>query len=168
MVFMTYANVVYSYGTERFISKCAEIEINGVILPDVPFEEKGEFEEFCGEYGIDLISMIAPTSKDRIARIASEAKGFLYVVSSLGVTGTRSAITTDIASMVRIVRENTDIPCAVGFGISTPEQAAAVASAADGVIVGSAVVKIAAAKGRDAAGEIGEYVASMKQAIADE
>ena len=168
MVFMTYANVVYSYGTERFISKCAEIEINGVILPDVPYEEKGEFEGFCGEYGIDLISMIAPTSKDRIARIASEAKGFLYVVSSLGVTGTRSAITTDIASMVRIVRENTDIPCAVGFGISTPEQAAAVASAADGVIVGSAVVKIAAAKGRDAAGEIGEYVASMKQAIADE
>ena len=168
MVFMTYANVVYSYGTERFISKCAEIEISGVILPDEPFEEKGEFEEFCGEYGIDLISMIAPTSKDRIARIASEAKGFLYVVSSLGVTGTRSAITTDIASMVRIVRENTDIPCAVGFGISTPEQAAAVASAADGVIVGSAVVKIAAAKGRDAAGEIGEYVASMKQAIADE
>ena len=168
MIIMTYANVVYSYGMEKFLAKAKAAEIDGLILPDVPFEEKGEFDEACEKYDIDLISMIAPTSKDRIARIASEAKGFLYVVSSLGVTGTRSAITTDIASMVRIVRENTDIPCAVGFGISTPEQAAAVASAADGVIVGSAVVKIAAAKGRDAAGEIGEYVASMKQAIADE
>jgi len=166
MVFMTYANVVYSYGAERFISKCAETGISGIILPDVPFEEKDEFESFCGKYGIDQISMIAPTSEDRIARIASEAKGFIYVVSSLGVTGTRSEITTDIASMVRIVRENTDVPCAVGFGISTPEQAAQMASIADGVIVGSAIVKIAAAKGRGAAGEIGEYVASVKQAIA--
>lgn len=167
MVFMTYANVVYSYGAERFISKCAEVGINGMILPDVPFEEKDEFEELCEKYGIDQISMIAPTSEDRIARIASEAKGFIYVVSSLGVTGTRSSITTDIGSMVRIVRENTDVPCAVGFGISTPEQAAHMTSIADGAIVGSAIVKIAAAKGRDAAGEIGEYVASMKRAIRD-
>ena len=165
MVFMTYANVVFSYGAEKFISKCAEIGIDGLILPDIPYEEKGEFDGICDKYGVDLISLIAPTSKERIAMIAKEAKGFIYIVSSLGVTGVRNEITTDIAAIVKTVRENTDTPCAVGFGISTPQQAANMAAKADGVIVGSAIVKIAAQYGRESAKPIGEYVKSMKDAI---
>lgn len=165
MVFMTYANVVFSYGADRFISKCAKIGIDGLILPDIPFEEKGEFDGICEKYGVDLISLIAPTSEDRIAMIAKEAKGFIYIVSSLGVTGVRNEITTDIAALVKTVRENTDTPCAVGFGISTPQQAANMAAQADGVIVGSAIVKIAAQYGKESAKPIGEYVKSMKDAI---
>ncbi|MGN0114376.1 MAG: tryptophan synthase subunit alpha [Acutalibacteraceae bacterium] len=165
MVFMTYANVVFSYGADKFISKCAEIGIDGLILPDIPFEEKGEFDGICEKYGVDLISLIAPTSEDRIAMIAKEAKGFIYIVSSLGVTGVRNEITTDIAALVKTVRENTDTPCAVGFGISTPQQAANMAAQADGVIVGSAIVKIAAQYGKESAEPIGEYVKSMKDAI---
>ena len=146
MVFMTYANVVFSYGSERFISICRDIGIDGLILPDVPFEEKDEFDPICRKYGLDLISLIAPTSEDRISMIAKEAKGFVYIVSSLGVTGTRAEITTDIGSMVELVRRSTNIPCAVGFGISKPEQAAKMAGLSDGVIVGSAIIKIIAVK----------------------
>ena len=123
MVFMTYANVVYSYGAEKFISTCKEIGIDGLILPDIPYEEKEEFLPLCEKYDVDLISFIAPTSKDRIAMIAKEATGFIYVISSLGVTGTRSEIKTDLASIVKVIRENTNVPCAIGFGISTPKQA---------------------------------------------
>ncbi|MGN0961984.1 MAG: tryptophan synthase subunit alpha [Clostridia bacterium] len=165
MVFMTYANVVFSYGAEKFISTCKEIEIDGLILPDLPFEEKEEFQPICKKYGIELISLIAPTSEDRIAVIAKEAEGFLYIVSSLGVTGTRSEINTDLASMISVVRENTDIPCAIGFGISTPEQAKKMAGLADGVIVGSAIVRFMEKYGREAPQYIGEYVKSMKDAI---
>lgn len=165
MVFMTYANVVFSYGTEKFISLAAEAGIDGLILPDVPYEERADFAPTCEKYGLDLISMIAPTSEDRISMIAKEATGFIYVVSSLGVTGTRTKITTDIGHIVRIIRQNTDTPCAVGFGISTPEQAARMTQFADGAIVGSAIVKQVAAKGRDSVSGIGEYVQSMKDAI---
>ena len=142
MVFMTYANVVFSYGSERFISTCKEIGIDGLILPDIPFEEKDEFQPICKKYGVDLISLIAPTSQNRIAMIAKEAEGFLYIVSSLGVTGTRSEIETDLGEMVKLVRENANIPCAIGFGISTPEQAKQMADIADGAIVGSAASAI--------------------------
>ena len=165
MVFMTYANVVFSYGTEKFVKTCAEIGIDGLILPDLPYEEKDEFDPVCKQYGIDLISLIAPTSEHRIAMIAKEASGFVYIVSSLGVTGTRSEITTDIASMVKLVKENTSVPCAVGFGISTPAQAAKMAAIADGAIVGSAIINIIAEKGRDAAGAVKEYVQSMTDAL---
>ncbi len=167
MVFMTYANVIFSYGAERFISTCAQIGIDGLILPDLPFEEKGEFLPLCRQYGVDLISLVAPTSKDRIARIAREAEGFLYIVSSLGVTGTRSEITTDLPSIVKVARENTDAPCAIGFGISTPEQARKMAGIADGAIVGSAIVKLLAQYGRDAAPYVGAYVKRMKEAVAE-
>ena len=142
MVFMTYANVVFSYGTERFVKKAAEIGMDGLILPDVPFEEKEEFDCVCRKYGLDLISLIAPTSHDRIRMIAKEASGFVYCVSSLGVTGMRSEITTDIGAMVKLVKKVKDIPCAVGFGISTPDQAARMAGLSDGAIVGSAIVKL--------------------------
>ncbi len=165
MVFMTYANVVFSYGAERFISACREIGIDGLILPDLPFEEKDEFLPVCRKYGVDLISLIAPTSENRIAMIAKEAEGFLYIVSSLGVTGTRSEIKTDLDSIVKVVRENTDTPCAIGFGISTPEQAAKMAGISDGAIVGSAIIKIIEKYGKDAAPYVGEYVRSMKDAI---
>ena len=147
MVFMTYANVVFSYGTERFLSNCRDVGIDGLILPDVPYEEKEEFLPACRKYGVDFISLIAPTSENRIAMIAREADGFLYIVSSLGVT------------------KNTDIPCAIGFGISTPEQAKKMADLSDGAIVGSAIVKLLAQYGKDAPEHIGAYVKEMKDAL---
>ncbi len=165
MVFMTYANVVYSYGADKFLSTCKEIGIDGIILPDLPFEEKEEFLDTCHEYGVDLISLIAPTSENRIAMIAKEAEGFIYVVSSLGVTGTRSEITTDLASIVKAIRESTDVPCAIGFGISTPEQAKKMADVSDGAIVGSAIIKIIEKYGKDSPKYVGEYVKSMKEAM---
>lgn len=165
MVFMTYANVIFSYGAERFLSTCREIEMDGLILPDLPYEEKGEFLDSCHSYGVDLISLIAPTSQNRIAMIAKEAEGFIYVVSSLGVTGTRSEIKTDLTSIVEVIRQNTAIPCAIGFGISTPEQAVKMAGVSDGAIVGSAIVKIIEKYGREAAPYVGEYVREMKEAV---
>ena len=165
MVFMTYANVVFSYGAERFIRTCSEIGIDGLILPDLPYEEKEEFLPLCDRYGVDLISLIAPTSENRIAMIAKEAKGFIYIVSSLGVTGMRSEIKTDLASIVKIVRENTDTPCAIGFGISTPEQAAKMAAVSDGAIVGSAIIRLMEKYGQDAPDQVGAYVRAMKEAV---
>lgn len=165
MVFMTYANVVFSYDAEKFIKTCSEIGVDGLILPDIPYEEKAEFDPLCKKYGVDLISLIAPTSHDRIAMIAKEASGFIYIVSSLGVTGTRSVITTDIDAMVSLIRQNSSVPCAVGFGISTPEQAARMAAASDGAIVGSAIIKLIAKYGRDAAAPVGAYVKEMKDAL---
>lgn len=165
MVFMTYANVVFSYGTERFIEKSAKVGMDGLILPDVPFEEKEEFDSACKKYGLDLISLIAPTSHERITQIAKEAQGFVYCVSSLGVTGTRAKITTDIGAMVKLVKAAKDIPCAVGFGISTPEQAKKMAEQSDGAIVGSAIVKLCAAHGENCVPYVKEYVKSMKDAI---
>ena len=165
LVFMTYANVVFSYGAERFLKNCSAIGIDGIILPDVPFEEKEEFGGLCRKYGVALISMIAPTSENRVAMIAREAEGFLYIVSSLGVTGVRSEIKTDLSAILKVVREHTDVPCAIGFGISAPEQAEKMARIADGVIVGSAIIKLLAAHGKDAAEPVGDYVRSMKEAI---
>lgn len=165
MVFMTYANVVFSYGAERFIAGCREIGIDGLILPDLPFEEKGEFLPLCHQYGVDLISLIAPTSANRIAMIAKEAEGFVYLVSSLGVTGTRTEIKTDLKSIVEVIRRNAEVPCAIGFGISTPEQAKKMADLSDGAIVGSAIIKLLEKYGTDAPKYVGEYVASMKNAL---
>ena len=167
MLYMTYANVVFHYGAEDFCRKAADAGVSGLILPDVPFEEKADFDAVCAKYGIDLVSMVAPTSEDRIADIAREAKGFIYVVSSLGVTGTRTAITTDLRPMISLIRKNTDIPCAIGFGISNPEQCRDMAALSDGAIVGSGIVKIVAKHGKDSAGPVGEFVKSMKDAIRD-
>lgn len=165
MVFMTYANVVFSYGTERFIKKASELGMDGIILPDVPYEEKEEFDVVCKKYNMDMISLIAPTSHERISMIAKEASGFVYCVSSLGVTGTRSEITTDIGAMVELVKKAKDIPCAVGFGISTPEQAKKMAGLSDGAIVGSAIVKLCGTYGKDAVPYVKEYVKSMCDAV---
>lgn len=165
LAFMTYANVVFSYGVEKFMETCREAGVDGLILPDIPFEEKDEFAGACKAHGIDFVSLIAPTSHDRIRTIAADAQGFVYCVSSLGVTGTRTKITTDVGAMVRLVKEVKDIPCAIGFGISTPEQAKEMAAHADGVIVGSAIVKICAKYGKDCVPYIEDYVREMKNAV---
>lgn len=165
LVFLTYLNPVFHYGYEKFFARCQDVGIDGIIIPDLPFEEKGEVAPLAAACGVDVISMIAPTSSQRIERIAGEAAGFLYVVSSMGVTGIRKEITTDLEGMLGAVRKATDLPAAVGFGISTPEQAAKIAAAADGVIVGSAIVKIIEKHGEAAGPEIYEYVRSMKAAV---
>lgn len=165
MVFMTYLNVVFKYGYEKFFSRCQQIGMGGVIIPDMPYEEKGEADEVASRYGVDVISLIAPTSEERIKTIASDAKGFIYVVSSMGVTGVRSEIKTDLESIVGEIKKSSSLPTAVGFGISTPEQAAKIAVYADGIIVGSAIVKIVAEHGKDAPKYVYNYVKSMKDAI---
>lgn len=165
MVFMTYANVVFSYGIERFAKTVADVGMDGIILPDVPFEEKEEFSETFCAHGLALISLIAPTSHQRVAKIAAAAEGFIYCVSSLGVTGVRNEITTDIGEMMKLVKANTSLPCAVGFGISTPEQAGQMAQSADRVIVGSAIVKLCGKYGADCVPYVAEYVREMKAAV---
>ena len=166
LVFMTYANVVFSYGTEEFVKKSKEIGMQGLILPDVPFEEKEEFDSICKQHGLDFISLIAPTSHERIAMIAGEASGFLYCVSSLGVTGTRTTITTDIGAMVELVRKAAPgLPAAIGFGISNAETAKQMAEKSDGVIVGSAIVKLIAQYGAEAVPHVKAFVKELKDAI---
>ncbi|MDF2472878.1 MAG: tryptophan synthase, alpha subunit [Anaerocolumna sp.] len=165
LAFMTYMNPIFAYGSELFISKAAECGIDAVIVPDLPFEEKGELDSICKSYEVDLISLIAPTSRERISTIAGDADGFIYCVSSLGVTGVRSEITTDIGEMISYVKEVKDIPCAIGFGISTPEQAKNMSQYGDGVIVGSAIVKIVEQYGQDSIKPVYEYVKQMKAAL---
>jgi len=166
LVFMTYLNIVFYYGYEKFFSNCEKVGISGIIIPDMPFEEKDECESIAASHGVDVVSMIAPTSEDRIRTIASGAKGFIYVVSSMGVTGVRKEITTDLGSILKAIRDSgTKAPAAIGFGISTPEQAKKMAFLADGVIVGSAIVKIVAKYGKEAAEPVYDYVKSMKDAI---
>ena len=166
LVFMTYLNPVFHYGYEKFFEKCQQCGISGIIIPDLPFEEKDECADIAASYGVDVISMIAPTSEERIQAIASRARGFNHVVSSMGVTGERQQIQTDLPSMLASIRKATDVPAAIGFGIHTPQQAAKMAEIADGVIVGSAIVKIAAKYGAQAAPYIYDYVKSMKEAAA--
>ena len=166
LVIMTYANVVFSYGIERFCAREREVGLAGVILPDVPHEEKPEFDGPFAAEGLDVVSLIAPTSNERIAEIARDARGFVYIVSSLGVTGVRSRITTDIASMVSLIRKaNPAVPCAVGFGISTPEQASRMAEVSDGAIVGSAIVRMIGELGEDAVEPVRAYVKEMAKAV---
>lgn len=165
LALMTYLNPVFHYGYEAFFSRCQSLGVDGIIVPDLPFEEKAEAEEVAVRFGVDVVSLITPTSKERIRLIAKEAKGFIYVVSSMGVTGVRSKITTDIAGMVKEIRAVTDTPCAIGFGISTPEQAAEMAGYADGVIVGSAIVKQIEKYGENAEEALYDYVSAMKTAI---
>lgn len=165
LVFMTYLNPVFHYGYEKFFARCEEVGIDGVIVPDLPYEEKEEVKSCATPHRVTVISFVAPTSESRIAEIAKDAEGFLYVVSSMGVTGTRGEITTDLASMFNVIRENTDVPAAVGFGIHTPEQAAQIGRISDGVIVGSAIVKLVKEYGDGAAPYIYEYVKKMKAAL---
>ncbi len=165
LCFMTYANLIFHYGYDKFFAKCKELGVSGVIVPDMPFEEKEELESVSLKYDVNYISMVSPTSEDRVKMICSDAKGFIYVVSSMGVTGVRSNISTDLAPIIGHIREVTDVPCAIGFGISNPEQAKAMASISDGAIVGSAIVKIVEKYGKDAGPYIYDFVKSMKDAV---
>ena len=165
IVFLTYLNPVFNYGYDKFFARCKKAGVDGIIIPDMPFEEKGELAEEAKKNGVDIISLIAPTSADRIQMIAKEAQGYVYVVSSLGVTGMRSEIKTDLKSIIDLVKQATDVPAAVGFGINTPEQAAEISKISDGVRVGSAIVKIIEKYGENAAGEVYKYVKEMKDAI---
>lgn len=165
IVFLTYLNPIYTYGSKRFMKRCEEAGVEGLIIPDMPFEEKGELSSICNEYGVEIISLVAPTSNDRITMIAKEATGFVYCVSSMGVTGVRNQIKTDIGSMIKLVKDVSDVPCAIGFGISTPEQAREMSDISDGAIVGSAIVKIVEKYGEDCIEAVSEYVRSMKDAL---
>ncbi|MCL2778771.1 MAG: tryptophan synthase subunit alpha [Polyangiaceae bacterium] len=165
LLFMTYMNPIFAYGKERFVEQCAACGIDGIIVPDLPFEEKGELARECANRGISLISMIAPTSEKRIERIARDAEGFLYCVSSLGVTGERSHINGNVAQLIEQAKKVTSIPCAVGFGISTPEQARDMAAVSDGVIVGSAIVRLIAEYGKESMGPVSQFVKRMKSAM---
>lgn len=165
MVFMTYLNVLFKYGYDKFLQKAKNSGICGVIIPDLPYEEKDELQSVAKKYGIEVVSLVAPTSEDRIKMIAADAEGFIYTVSSMGVTGVRSEIKTDLESITKAIKEVTDVPVAIGFGINTPEQAKKYSHIADGVIVGSAIVKLVAEHKTDAPKYIYEYVISMKDAI---
>lgn len=165
LVYMTYLNIVYYYGYDRFFRKCQEAGICGIIIPDMPYEEKDECDSIAASYGVEVVSMIAPTSEERIRKIASGARGFIYVVSSMGVTGVRSSITTDLDTILRHIREASDVPAAIGFGISTPDQAKKMASISDGAIVGSAIVKIIAGYGQEAEPYVSAYVKEMAEAV---
>lgn len=166
LVFLTYINPIVGYGLDKFFTKAQEVDIAGIIVPDVPYEEKRLLAEPCKQYGIDLITMIAPTSEDRIKMLAQAASGYIYLVSSLGVTGVRTNITTDLGSIVEQVRAVTNTPIAVGFGIATPLQAEAMAKVSDGAIVGSAIVKIIGEYGENCIPPVREYVSKMLAAVA--
>ena len=165
LVFMTYLNIVFYYGYERFFARCAEVGISGIIIPDLPYEEKNECAGIAAEHQVEIVSMIAPTSRERIQTIASDAEGFLYVVSSMGVTGVRQKITTDLKTIIGQIREVTSLPAAIGFGISTPGQASDMAAISDGAIVGSAIVRLVAEYGREAEDPVREYVRQMAGAV---
>jgi len=165
IVFLTYINPVFNFGYENFFKTAQITGVDGVIIPDLPYEEKNEISCYAEKYNVDIISLIAPTSNDRIQKIAKEAKGFVYIVSSMGVTGMRNKITTDVESIIKLVKAETNTPCAIGFGINTPEQAKHFSGISDGIIVGSAIVKIIEKYGEEAPKYVFEYVKTMKEAM---
>lgn len=166
LVFLAYLNTLYKYGYDKFCSRCQECGIDGVIIPDLPYEERDELVPIASKYGVDVITMVAPTSKERIRMVVKDATGFIYVVSSMGVTGARSEITTDVGEIVETIREVTDTPTAIGFGINTKEQVHKYSAIADGAIIGSAIVKIIAQYGENAAPELYKYVSEMVDGLA--
>ena len=165
LLFMMYLNTIYRFGTERFFRLCAENGVDGVIVPDLPFEEREEIQGAADKYDVISISMVAPTSHERIALIAKEARGFLYCVSSTGVTGTRSSFSTDFRAFFGTIKKYAKIPCAVGFGVSGPEQAKTMGAYCDGVIVGSAIVKIVEMEKQESVRPVADFVRSLKKAI---
>ncbi len=164
LVFMTYLNPVFVYGYDKFFKKCQEVNICGIILADLSFEEKHEVSDVASKYDVAVISLIAPTSLDRIEHIAKEAEGFVYLVSSLGVTGVRESITSDVEGNAKKIKEFTDIPVFVGFGIKDKEQARKMASVSDGAIIGSAIENIIAKYGNDST----KYIYNYAKEIVDE
>ncbi|KRL01823.1 tryptophan synthase subunit alpha [Liquorilactobacillus capillatus] len=165
LVLLVYLNNVFKYGYAKFFATCQDLKIGGVIIPDLPVEERAEVAVFAKNSGCSLIPLVAPTSGTRIKKIVTDADGFVYAVSSLGVTGARNKIATNLQKMITDIKQFTDTPVAVGFGIHSPEQAAQISQVADGVIVGSAIVKIIAQEGRHADKKLTDYVHAMKTAL---
>lgn len=165
LLLMMYINSIFHYGYESFFKQCRDCGIDGVVVPDMPYEEKDEFSEYADRYGIYSISLVAPTSMDRVGQIAKDAKGFLYCVSSTGVTGVRNDFKTDFDTFFSTIKAHANIPAAVGFGISTPQQAAMFKPYCDGVIVGSAIVRLIAAHGSDCIEPVKNLVSALKQAL---
>ncbi|MCL5291208.1 MAG: tryptophan synthase subunit alpha [Actinobacteria bacterium] len=164
IVLMTYYNLLFRYGLERFASKVADSGADGVIVPDLPPEEAGPWREAAGLAGLDAIFLVAPTSTpERIALAASASTGFVYCVSLTGVTGERTALPANLVDLVKRVKAVTDKPVAVGFGISTPEQAGEVGRIADGVIIGSALVRLIGEAGENAPALVREFIVSVKE-----
>ena len=166
IVLLTYYNPVFNYPSSRFFEEAKEIGIDGVIIPDLPFEEQGEIRPLADANGVDIIQMVAPTAAERIRASLRHATGFVSVVSSMGVTGMRGHIQTDLREIIRIARETTDTPLAIGFGIHTPEQAGRMAKLADGVITGSGVVDIINKNGSDASEKLIAYIRGLKAGMA--
>lgn len=162
LVFLTYINPVFVYGYERFFCECRECGIDGIIIPDLPYEERDELLEVVNNFGVDLITLIAPTSRNRIRSLAKDAKGFIYLVSSMGVTGVRKEIKTDLTSIINEIREVSNTPIAVGFGISEKSQVNNILKEADGVIVGSAIVRIIEENGEDSLEKIYNYISELR------
>ncbi len=163
---MTYINPLLAYGVERFVEDAVEAGVDGLIVPDLPPEEAHELEAACRAAGLATIYLLAPTSTDaRIQLVAQHATGFIYLVSVTGITGARRELPPDLADFVRRVRRHTHLPLAVGFGISTGAQAAAVAQLADGVIVGSALVKTAGGEDLEAVRALGAELAAGVRAL---
>jgi len=165
IVILTYANPVFVYGYERFFKRCGECRVYGVIFPDLPFEERGEAAVYADKHGVNLITLIAPTSAERVRMLAKGATGFIYLVSSMGVTGVRSEFDAGLRDIVKQIREVTDVPAFIGFGISTPEQAAKMSAIADGVIVGSAFVKIISQHGAASAPHIKKLIKELSSHV---
>lgn len=164
ILFLMYYNQIYHYGAEAFMAKCAETGVDGLIIPDLPLEERGEIKAACDRYNIVQIALITPTSGDRISAICSGARGYLYCVSSTGVTGVRESFDTDFSSFMGAVKSCSDVPTAIGFGISTPEQVRELKKYSDGIIIGSAIVKLLAAS-EDKAAAAAEYARSIRAAL---
>jgi tryptophan synthase alpha chain len=174
VVVMCYANLIYARGVERFCADLSARGVSGLIVPDLPLEEAEAFLAACGEHGVALVPLVAPTTPDeRLARIGARAQGFVYTVSVLGTTGERGGgvAQADIRDVLARVHAHTDVPVALGFGISTPDDVAAAAAAgADGVIVGSRLVRAAAEAidaGQDPAAAVAEAVAGLSAALSE-
>lgn len=165
LLLMMYVNTIFRFGTQRFFDLCVQCGIDGVIVPDLPFEERDEIKGFADEAGVYSISLVAPTSHERIKMIAEESRGFLYCVSSTGVTGVRNEFSTDFQEFFDAIERYTAVPAAVGFGIATPEQAKAMKQYCEGVIVGSAIVDQVAEHGVEAAVPVENLVASLRKAL---
>lgn len=165
LVLLTYYNPVFSYPADRFFRDAEEIGIDGIIVPDMPHEEQMEIRPLADEHGVDIIQMVAPTSEARIRENVKSATGFVYVVSSMGVTGMRGDIKTDLKDIIQVVRDTTDTPIAIGFGIHTPEQAHNMAALADGVITGSGVVDIINKEGNKASEDLKVYLTGLRKGM---
>lgn len=165
IILHTYINPVFNYGYEEFFMKCSEVNVCGIVVPDLPYEEKSEIKEYADKYGVDIISFVVPENIDRVKMIAKEATGFIYFVPSIGSTSSMEGHFKEITSIIDILKENTNIPIALGFGINTTQQAEFFSEIADGIIVGNAIVKIVEKYGKDSPSQVFDYVKTMKSAM---